>query len=625
MPNLPHLSLRLLLASSLAALCLFLAVATGIILYELDLRRHDYQILNLAGQMRVLASSLEYEAGDFLSGQVLGAAGNGRQDDEFLKRISESTILYDRIITGLRDRELPADLIGRDEPLRCNWDRQSTNQLDRSAGQWRSFQDGLAAARGDDPFHPRAAATARYLVSNGQVLSQSTEDLASAFQAMMEGKLRLIRVLLLSMLAGAVVVAGIILWVMRRNVLMPLERMVTGFVQVADGDLGLQVAPAGTGEFYRLTSAFNHLSARLLSMFSLMDRVGRGASPAETVDFIAQEFGRHLPVDGVALLVSSPDGGSFTCERASGILADWPGQASLGFIRAVRGDQPVVLSADGELADLFPQGQGASAILIPLGSLRDGRAVLVVASRQPDAYPPQHHRFLAGIAAQLDGALARTMVMDGLVVAAVQGLAKLAESRDPETGGHLTRMSLYSMHIAEELSQSADYAPVIGRDYIRALHRFAPMHDIGKVGISDRVLLKPGRLDDDERQEMNRHPQIGADVLKLCEQRMNELDRSVFRIGVEIAESHHEKWDGSGYPHGLRAEQIPLSARIVAVADVFDALTSKRPYKDAWSVEKAVAILQQDAGSHFDPRIVDAFVRCLPDRIMPVYDQWRHV
>lgn len=621
-------SLKLLMAWSLAALCAFLAGSSGYIFYELNLRQHDYQILNLAGQMRVLANSFEYQAADFLSHRLLTGVAADDRDGDFLLRVQENAALYDRIIVGLQERELPADLIGRDEPLRCNWDSRSTSQLDRAVSQWRLFQADMAAARGDDPFRPRAVTVARFLAANGGALLRSTEELADAFQAMMEAKLRLIKMLVAAVLGGALVAATAILLVMRRSVLKPLDRMVAGFGQVAAGDLGFQVEPAGTVELGRLTEAFNHLSARLLSMFALMDRVGRGASVGETLDFIAAEFGRSLPLDGLALLVSTPEDGRFVAEKASGIIAGWPEMSASVLSRTMGDSEPLVLSpasCDGEVLAAFLQGCGAaSALLVPLRSLRDGGALLVMVSRQTDAYPADHRRILGAIAAQVDGALARTLVMDGLVVASVQGLAKLAESRDPETGDHLVRMSLYSVYIAEELRRSPKYAAIIDRDYIRALHRFAPMHDIGKVGISDRVLLKPGRLDDEERHEMNRHPQIGAEVLQLCEQRMNELDRSVFHVGVEIAESHHEKWDGSGYPHGLSGTHIPLSARIVAVADVFDALTSKRPYKEAWSVDRAVAALRQDAGSHFDPDVVDAFLRCLP-QVMPVYDRLRHV
>ena len=303
----------------------------------------------------------------------------------------------------------------------------------------------------------------------------------------------------------------------------------------------------------------------------------------------------------------------------------WPDLTDPVLTDAVGLKAPVVVGpGSGPLAEAMAAAGIGTVLLLPMDSIRDGGAVLVVASCRPQAYSPEQRQFLGNMATQVDAVLSRTLAMDGLVVAAVQGLAKLAESRDPETGDHLVRMSLYSAFIAEDLGSRAPFDAVIDPGYVRSLHRFAPMHDIGKVGIADRVLLKPGRLDDDERLEMNKHPLIGGEVLRLCEQRMNELGRSVFRIGIEIAEAHHEKWDGSGYPAGLKGAAIPLSARIVAVADVFDALTSKRPYKEAFSVERAVEIIHKDAGSHFDPDVVAAMDRVMP-RILGIYDQLKHV
>ncbi|MDE2416543.1 MAG: response regulator [Burkholderiales bacterium] len=171
-------------------------------------------------------------------------------------------------------------------------------------------------------------------------------------------------------------------------------------------------------------------------------------------------------------------------------------------------------------------------------------------------------------------------------------LSRAAEFRDPETGAHILRMAHFSQIIARELGLSeAD-------QYL--LLEAAPMHDIGKVGIADRILLKPGRLDADEFEIMKRHATIGHDLLN------GSLSR-VLQAGAEIALGHHEKFDGSGYPQGIQGENIPLFCRIVAVADVFDALTSERPYKKAWEVEAAVDYLHAGSGSHFDPACVKAF------------------
>ncbi|MES2153126.1 MAG: HD domain-containing phosphohydrolase [Pseudomonadota bacterium] len=176
-------------------------------------------------------------------------------------------------------------------------------------------------------------------------------------------------------------------------------------------------------------------------------------------------------------------------------------------------------------------------------------------------------------------------------------LCRASEYRDPETGAHIQRMAHYSCLIAAELGLSAEEQEFI----LNA----APMHDIGKVGTPDHILLKPGRLDADEMAIMRQHAVIGYNILKSSEARMLQL-------AAEIAFSHHERFDGAGYPQGLTGEAIPLVGRIVAVADVFDALTSVRPYKTAWTLEAARDYLQENSGSHFDPQCVDALLGCWP-------------
>ena len=179
----------------------------------------------------------------------------------------------------------------------------------------------------------------------------------------------------------------------------------------------------------------------------------------------------------------------------------------------------------------------------------------------------------------------------------VTRLARAAEFRDPETGAHIQRMSHYSELIARQLGVDAEYQ--------RAILLAAPMHDVGKLGIPDSVLLKPGRLTSDEFEVMKRHPKHGFDIL-------NESSSPVIQLAASIALSHHERFDGDGYPHGLAAEDIPLEGRIVAVADVFDALTSSRPYKKAWSLDDARAHLESGRSRHFDPACIDAFLGAWP-------------
>lgn len=185
-------------------------------------------------------------------------------------------------------------------------------------------------------------------------------------------------------------------------------------------------------------------------------------------------------------------------------------------------------------------------------------------------------------------------------------LAKLTESRDNETGLHLERIREYGRILAQELSTWSEFQDEVDGDYVQMLYLTLPLHDIGKVGIPDDVLLKPGKLTPEEFEVMKRHAMIGGQTLAAAVE--VKPDAKYLQMARDIAYFHHEKFDGSGYPYGLAGEDIPLSARITALADVYDALTSRRVYKDKFSNDKAKQIIVDGCGSHFDPRIVDAFL-----------------
>lgn len=193
--------------------------------------------------------------------------------------------------------------------------------------------------------------------------------------------------------------------------------------------------------------------------------------------------------------------------------------------------------------------------------------------------------------------------------ATIHGLAVLAETRDNETGTHITRTRTYVRNMAKHLANKSAYANQLNNETIELLYKSAPLHDIGKVGVPDSILLKPGKLTFEEFEEMKKHTTYGRDALIAAEEVLGGDSHNTFLSSAkEIAYCHHEKWDGSGYPQGLVGEDIPLSARIMAIADVYDALISKRVYKEAFSHEKAVEIMAEGRGSHFDPSILDIFL-----------------
>ena len=188
----------------------------------------------------------------------------------------------------------------------------------------------------------------------------------------------------------------------------------------------------------------------------------------------------------------------------------------------------------------------------------------------------------------------------------IQCLGAAAEYKDNETGLHVIRMG----HVAKVLAKACGYSEHDANELFHA----APMHDVGKIGIPDAILQKPGKLTDDEFAVMRQHPIIGARIL-------GEHPTGLLKLAATVALNHHEKWDGSGYPHGLAGEAIPHAARIVALADVFDALINSRPYKAAWPQEKAIEFIQSQSGKHFDPALVEAFMAHLPE-IQAIQARW---
>ena len=219
-----------------------------------------------------------------------------------------------------------------------------------------------------------------------------------------------------------------------------------------------------------------------------------------------------------------------------------------------------------------------------------------------------HADFLRDKSAYLQAEVAkRTAEVQAIQDVTIMAMASLAETRDNETGAHIRRTQLYVRRLAEQLKTHPRFSGYLTERTIELLYKSAPLHDIGKVGIPDNILLKPGRLTPEEFEVMKSHTTLGHTAIAEAEQRLG-MKVDFLSLAKEIALSHQEKWDGSGYPQALAGEAIPLSARLMALADVYDALISKRVYKPALPHAEAVRILQEGRGKHFDPDVVDAFL-----------------
>lgn len=223
----------------------------------------------------------------------------------------------------------------------------------------------------------------------------------------------------------------------------------------------------------------------------------------------------------------------------------------------------------------------------------------------------------ARIAAKARQYSLRQQVSEGLAEiqqlqdAAVEVMVSLAGLRDENTGNHVRRTPEYVRLLACELARLPEYAAELTPDTIALMAKSAPLHDIGKIAIPDHILLKPGKFEPHEWAIMQTHAQRGYDILERAGRQMGARGKFL-SLAMDIAGSHHEKWDGSGYPRGLAGAGIPLAARLMAVADVFDALMARRPYKEPMTAATAAAFIVRGSGSHFDPAVVDAFLRVLP-------------
>jgi HD-GYP domain-containing protein (c-di-GMP phosphodiesterase class II) len=264
----------------------------------------------------------------------------------------------------------------------------------------------------------------------------------------------------------------------------------------------------------------------------------------------------------------------------------------------------------------------AAVVIMPVISNHGPVGVFEFAAEAPGSFTPEDIGLCSMVVDQMAYSLENIRLVRELSRtrdAVIRGMALLAEIRDPHIGGHLDRICAYSGYLARQLEDRPGYHEVTG-DFIDLLTRSAALHDVGKVGIPDSILLKPGKLTADEYDVMKPHTTTGADLLRGLMEDFGEYP--LIAMGAEVAQSHHEWWDGSGYPLGIAGRAIPLAARIVSIADVYDALTSRRVYKDAWSREDTMATLRENAGIQHDPELVEIFL-ARPEEIFAIQDRFR--
>ena len=369
-----------------------------------------------------------------------------------------------------------------------------------------------------------------------------------------------------------------------------------------------------SGEQARLFKQLQQYINMMRSLHSIDRAIASSLDLTLVLDFSLQEAVHHLKIDAMGVYLIDPSSSILHYKAGLGFLFPeattsqfYLGEGALG--KVVLEKKPLLVSHMEEVEpSLLPafvaKEKFLSLFAVPLVAKGKTQGALIAFHRLPFQPPPDWTEFLTTIAGQLAIAIDNITMFEELTRShlditlaydtTIEGWAQALELRDQETEGHTRRVADLTLKLAQALGVSPEE--------LIPIRRGALLHDIGKMGIPDRILLKPGPLTEEEWEIMRKHPVYAWELLAPIQ---------YLRRALDIPYCHHERWDGSGYPRGLKGEEIPLSARIFAVVDVWDALISDRPYRSAWSREKALEYIKEQSGHHFDPRVVEKFLELL--------------
>ncbi len=503
--------------------------------------------------------------------------------------------------------------------------RQIDQKILKLNDKWHYFNDSIKVIISSSTTTKEFREALIYINENNLDLLNASEEILNSFDNNMLEQYEVYQFVNLMLIFIMISVAALLMYQMYDDLFKALNIFYVGFEK-----LGLRRIRKSNSE--KLSITFSDEVKLMIDGFrdtlELTEKINENQSFLDTLKYIFKSFKTILPYTyiGIALLTDqAPQKVIATYgiaeDQHNGLAESLVGyealvsDTSLGQIMMLK--EPRIINDMGEYfktRPINPYSQMVmdfgikSSVTLPLEANGVPLGFIFFSSDQSKIYESQHIEYLKILSTSIALSFQKNIFMDELVYSSVLALAKLSEARDEDTGDHLVRMSHYVELIANELKKVPQYKEIITREYIESLVKFSPMHDIGKVGIPDNILLKPGKLSPPEFEIMKTHTLYGANVLDEAEKNINKKGRSLFSMGIEIALNHHEKFDGTGYPNGVVGEAIPLSARIVAVADVFDALLSKRPYKEPFPLSEAIKIIKEGRGKHFDPVIVDVFL-----------------
>jgi len=492
---------------------------------------------------------------------------------------------------------------------------------------WGSFNTSVDVIIDSKKINKNTAEATIYINTHNEELMNYCDDITQTVVNIQKQNSNRDMLLALVLLVAVIILLSISLFQLQKYIVFPLNELYEGINSIGMLKINKKKLVPTKNEMIPIITEINESFDKLNKLIGLLEYINKEMSFDETLKYIYKSFLSFIPYSHIGVALLKDDGK--TLEASYGIsdssLGDLPKKllgikaelSKTSLENIILNGEPRIINdlaeytkdSAAEYNKILLEAGIKASITLPLKINNAPLGIIFFSSIMQNTYNEEHVIFLSSLATSIAISFNKSIFIDELLYSSILALAKMAEARDEDTGDHLERMKIYSKLISELLAEDHIYEDTISIKFIKDVERYSPMHDIGKVGIRDGILLKPGKLTDEEFAEMKNHTIYGAEVLRAAENNIKKQNTSLFKVGIEIAESHHEKWDGSGYPYGKIEEDIPLAARIVAVADVFDALTSKRPYKKAFPFEESFNIVIEGRGKHFDPYIIDTFIK----------------
>lgn len=627
----------------------FVMILMSFIYLRKHVAKRDYEdkiIIYLYGKQRMYTQSISKDAGIIYA--ILLNEQADRDDDLF---INNNIDRIDDIRNSLIDaKQSFSDVLDATQRGNLTWDAyeldisgfisMASSRLQDIREIWSNFEHAITVIVEAEEIDSEVTEAAMYIAEHNMELLEHSEKLLGGIlneSIRSSGRMDVLLRILIALLSAITIAA---LFNLVGFIILPFNQIYKGL-----SDIGLSEIPLKPGfptkkKVIPMVNEINDMFLKIKDLISLIQNMNNNYSFTEILDFINRTFSKIIPYNYIGIALLSDDKTKLSASygvsdgQVHGLPEDLLGISyeisETSLEKLIISGTPRIINDLEEYYSVRPitwynkvilnAGIRAS-ITLPLKVSGEPFGIIFFSSKNKNIYHDGHLNFLETLANSIAISFHQNTYIDNIIYSSVLALAKLAEARDSDTGEHLDRMKTYSRTIAEILHDDENYAKEVTLEFVNNIERYSPLHDIGKVGVPDSILQKPGKLTEDEYDEIKKHALYGAKVLGYAEQNMKGKGLSLFGLGIEIAEGHHEKWDGSGYPYGKKGQEIPISARIVAIADVFDALTSRRPYKEPFSVEESFAIIEEGKGKHFDPDIVELVI-ANKHRLMKAYNNF---